>query len=315
MHILETISIIVPCYNEEETISKFFSVFMTDTEPMHEKVSFEFIFIDDGSKDNTLKEIKKLQSISNEVHYISFSRNFGKEAAMYAGLKKSAGDYAAIMDVDLQDPPSTLIEMYDIVKNGEYDCAAARRSDRQGEPVIKSFFSRKFYKIINMLSETEFVDGARDFRLMSRRMVNSILKLSEYNRFSKGLFSWVGYNTKWISYENKQRSAGSTKWNFFKLFLYSLDGIIAFSTMPLAVSSVLGILCILISLLLILAVIFKTLIWGDPVAGYPSLVCIILLIAGLILFSIGILGQYTAKIYLEVKNRPIYIIKESDDTE
>lgn len=312
---METISIIVPCYNEEETISKFFSAFITDTEPMREKVSFEFIFIDDGSKDNTLKEIKKLQSISNEVHYISFSRNFGKEAAMYAGLKKSAGDYAAIMDVDLQDPPSTLIEMYDIVKNGEYDCAAARRSDRQGEPVIKSFFSRKFYKIINMLSETEFVDGARDFRLMSRRMVNSILKLSEYNRFSKGLFSWVGYNTKWISYENKQRSAGSTKWNFFKLFLYSLDGIIAFSTMPLAVSSVLGILCILISLLLILAVIFKTLIWGDPVAGYPSLVCIILLIAGLILFSIGILGQYTAKIYLEVKNRPIYIIKESDDTE
>lgn len=312
---MKVISIIVPCYNEEETVEKFFSAFMEETQPMRDKVSFELIFINDGSHDDTLNEIKKLKSKSSEVHYISFSRNFGKEAAMYAGLQKSTGDFVSIMDADLQDPPSMLIQMYDIVKDGEYDCAATRRSDRHGEPIIKSFFSKKFYSVINSLSETEFVDGARDFRLMSRRMVNSILKLSEYNRFSKGLFSWVGYKTKWLSYENTERVAGSTKWSFYKLLLYSFDGIVAFSTKPLAVSSLFGMLCILTALLLIVTVIIKTLIWGDPVAGYPSLVCIILLIAGLILFSIGIMGQYISKIYLEVKNRPLYIIEEDDYSE
>lgn len=307
---MDKISIVVPCYNESDVIPLFYS---SVTEVM-EKIGtdYELIFVDDGSSDGTLNLIKMLADKDNKIKYISFSRNFGKESAMYAGLEASDGDYTAIMDVDLQDPPELLIEMYNELKKGEYDCVAARRATRRGEPPIRSFFARCFYKIINKISSTEFVDGARDFRLMTKAMVESALSLKEYNRFSKGIFSWIGYNTKWISYENVERRAGSTKWNFMKLLFYSIDGITAFSTAPLSIASVLGIICCLLAIIMIIVVIVKTLIWGDPVAGYPSLVCIIFMLSGVQLFSIGIIGQYISKTYMESKNRPIYIAKESN---
>ena len=275
-------------------------------------VEFEYVFVNDGSRDKTLDVLKSYADSDPRVKYVSFSRNFGKEAAMYAGLKAARGDYIAIMDVDLQDPPELLDEMYKAVTDEGYDCAASRRTTRKGEPPIRSFFARCFYRLINKISKTEIVDGARDFRLMTRQMVDAILSMTEYNRFSKGIFGWVGFNTKWLEYENKERVAGETKWSFWKLFLYSLDGIIAFSTAPLAIASLIGFLFCIVAFVMILVIIVKTLVFGDPVAGYPSLVCIIFLVSGVQLFCLGILGQYLAKAYLETKSRPVYIVKESN---
>ena len=308
------ISIIVPCYNEEAAIPYFYDAITQQSELMREKfgVEFEYLFINDGSRDKTLDILKKYAELDLRVKYISFSRNFGKEAAMYAGLKNAEGSYVAIMDVDLQDPPHMLTEMYESIVNDGYDCVSTRRTTRKGEPPIRSFFARCFYKLINKISKTEIVDGARDYRLMTRKMVDAILDMGEYNRFSKVIFGWVGFNTKWLEYENMERVAGETKWSFWKLFLYSLDGIIAFSTAPLAIASIIGFLFCIIAFIMIFVIIAKTLILGDPVAGYPSLVCIIFLVAGVQTFCIGILGQYLSKTYLETKKRPIYIIKESN---
>lgn len=303
------ISIVIPCYNEEKAIGIFLDEISKTEKLMTEKYNenFEYIFIDDGSTDGTLAEIKK-----HDVKFISFSRNFGKEAGLYAGLKAAKGDYVAVMDVDLQDPPELLDQMYSLLKSEDYDCVATRRSTRKGEPPIRSAFAKLFYNMINKISDTEIVDGARDYRLMKRKMVDAILSLGEYNRFSKGLFSWVGFKTKWIEYENIERSAGTTKWSFWKLFKYSLDGIMAFSVTPLAIASVIGILLCALAIFMIFVIVAKTLIWGDPVAGYPSLICVILLMSGIQLFCTGIVGQYVAKMYLETKQRPIYIIREDN---
>ncbi len=306
----DKISIVVPCYNEGKTIPVFYAALI----PVLEEIDaeYEILFIDDGSSDDTLFVIKSMTKQDHAIKYISFSRNFGKEAAMFAGLEAASGDYTVIMDVDLQDPPSLLKQMYADIRTGDWDCVAARRSTRSGEPPIRSFFAKMFYKLINKISSTEIVDGARDFRMMTCRMVQAVLSVREYNRFSKGIFSWVGFKTKWISYDNIERSTGETKWSFSKLLLYSLDGIVAFSTVPLSIASVLGILFCLIALVLILVVVTKTLIWGDPVAGYPSMICVIFLLSGVQLFSIGIIGQYLSKTYMESKGRPIYITRESN---
>lgn len=307
---MKKISLVVPCYNEEETINIFYQEIVKVFKKM-KTVSFEVIFVDDGSTDNTLNIIRDLSKDKN-VRYISFSRNFGKESAMYAGLKYSCGDYIAIIDADLQDPPSLLSEMYNILETGEYESVATRRVSRKGEPFIRSLFARMYYKIINKISKTEIVDGARDFRLMTRRMVNSVLELSEYNRFSKGIFSWVGYRTRWLEYENIERVAGSSKWSFFKLFLYSLESIVAFSTLPLSIASIIGVLFCLIAFIIIAIIIIKTLIIGDPTSGWPSMACIMFLIGGVQLLCTGIIGQYLSKTYLEVKKRPLYIVKETE---
>ena len=309
---MKKISIIIPCYNEEPTIPYFYEEINKISKQM--KNNFEFIFVNDGSKDNTINVIKEYAKKDKRVKYINFSRNFGKEAAMYAGLELSTGDYVAIMDADLQDPPSLLPEMLEILEkeNSEFDCVGTRRVTRKGEPPIRSFFARMFYKIINKISKIEMVDGARDYRLMSRQMVNSILELKEYNRYSKGLFQFVGYKTKWLEYENIERVAGETKWSFWKLFIYALEGIIAFSTAPLAISSIMGILFCIISFIMIILIIIRTLIFGDPTSGWPSLVCIIFFVSGIQLFCLGIMGQYLSKTYLETKNRPIYIVKDTN---
>lgn len=309
---MKKISIIVPCYNEEQAIPFFYDEITKTVEEM--KNNFEFIFINDGSKDKTIEVIKQYSKKDKRVKYIHFSRNFGKEAAMLAGLKLSTGDYVAIMDADLQDPPSLLPQMLNILEdpNNDYDCVGTRRVTRKGEPPIRSLFARMFYKIINKMSKIEMVDGARDYRLMSRQMVDSILELGEYNRYSKGLFQFVGYNTKWLEYENVERVAGETKWSFWKLFLYAIEGIVAFSTAPLAISSIAGILFCIISFIMIMIIIAKTIIFGDPTAGWPSLVCIIFFVSGIQLFCLGIIGQYLSKTYLETKKRPIYIIKETN---
>ena len=311
---MDKISIIVPCYNEEEAMPIFYKEITKVADKMKKKADFEFIFVNDGSKDKTLEVARELSDKDKRVRYVSFSRNFGKEAGMLAGLEASRGDYVAIMDVDLQDPPALVEEMYDTLKEGVYDCVATRRVSRDGEPPVRSFFAELYYKLINKISKTEIVNGARDFRLMTRQMVDSILELKEYNRFSKGIFSWVGYNTKWLEYKNVERVAGTTKWNFWKLFLYSLESIVAFSTVPLAIASILGILFCLIAFIMIIVIIIKTLTVGDPVAGWPSLVCIILLVSGIQLFCMGIIGQYLSKTYLEVKKRPVYIVKETEGT-
>ena len=311
---MEKISIIVPCYNEEEAMPIFYEEICKVAKKM-KKVDFEFIFVNDGSKDHTLDVARDLHKKDERVRYVSFSRNFGKEAGMYAGLEAARGDYVAIMDVDLQDPPALIEEMYETLKNEDYDCVASRRVSRKGEPPIRSFFARCYYKLINKISKTEIVDGARDFRLMTRQMVDSILELKEYNRYSKGIFSWVGYKTKWLEYENVERVAGTTKWSFWKLFLYSLESIVAFSTVPLSIAAVMGILFCLIAFVLIIVIVVKTLTVGDPVAGWPSMVCIIFFVSGIQLFCLGIIGQYLAKTYLEVKNRPIYIVKETEESE
>ena len=308
------ISIIVPCYNEQEALPIFYNEMCKVASSMMVKfpVEFEFLFIDDGSKDRTLSMIKDLSSKDSRVKYISFSRNFRKEAAIYAGFENASGDYVAMMDADLQDPPALLSDMYEILQDGEYDCVGTRRMNRKGEPPVRSFFARCFYRLINKISRTEIVDGARDFRLMTRQMADSVLEMKEYNRFSKGIFGWVGFRTKWLEYENVERVAGNTKWSFWKLFLYSLDGIIAFSTAPLSIASVFGMLFIVAAFILIMIIIIKTLLFGDPVAGYPSMMCVLFFIGGLQLFSIGILGQYLSKTYLETKHRPIYIIRETN---
>jgi glucosyltransferase len=305
----ELLSIVVPCFNEEETIQLFYDAILREAAKLS-TLEWEFLFVDDGSRDRTLERIRELQETDCRVHYISFSRNFGKEAAIYAGLRKAKGDYVVLMDADLQDPPEMIREMYCTVLEEGYDCTAARRVTRHGEPPLRSFFARCFYRLINAISRTEFVDGARDFRFMRRQMVDSILELTEYNRFTKGIFSWVGYRTKWLEYVNVERAAGTTKWSFWKLFLYSLDGIIAFTTAPLALASVFGMVFFLIALVMIVFIIIRTLIFGDPTAGWPSLVCIICLIGGVQLFCTGIVGQYLARTYLETKKRPVYIIRE-----
>ena len=304
---MDKISVIVSCYNEEESLPLFYKEMERVRKEDFQDVEFEYIFVNDGSKDNTLKEIKNLRENDSKVRYISFSRNFGKEAAMFAGLEAAEGDYITLMDADLQDPPSLLRQMY--------DCIGTRRVTRKGEPPIRSFFARIFYKLINKMSKVEMVDGARDYRLMTRQMVDAILQLKEYNRYSKGLFSFVGFNTKWIEYENVERVAGETKWSFWKLFKYAIEGITAFSTTPLIISSVIGLLFCLISFLLIIFIIIRTLIYGDPTSGWPSMVCIIFFVSGVQLFSLGIIGQYLSKTYLEVKHRPIYIVKETEKGE
>ena len=309
---MKKIAIVVPCYNEQEAIPYFYEEVNKVSNTMRDKTEFEFLFVNDGSKDDTLKVLRELSKKDERVKYISFSRNFGKESAMYAGLKEAAGDYVAIMDADLQDPPALLPEMFDTLEKGEYDCVATRRVTRKGESKIRSFFARLFYKIMNLISNTEVVDGARDFRLMSRQMVNAILEIGEYNRFSKGIFGFVGFNTKWLEYENIERVAGKTKWSFWKLLLYALDGFTAFSTKPLNISTFVGILFCLISLIMIIFIICKTLIFGDSVGGWPSLACIVLFVGGVQLFCTGIMGEYLSKTYLEVKNRPIYIVKETN---
>lgn len=309
------ISIVVPCFNEEESLPIFYKEICKIREKMKKEhqADFEIILVDDGSKDRTLQIMRQLANEDSGIRYLSFSRNFGKESAIYAGLKNTTGDYIAMMDADLQDPPELLLEMYGSSESGEHDCAGTRRMDRKGEPPIRSFFAHCFYKLINKMSKADIVDGARDFRLMTRQMTDAILEMGEYNRFSKGIFGWVGFRTKWLEYKNVERVAGNTKWSFWKLFLYSLDGIVAFSTAPLSIASVMGMLFLFVAFIMILVIIFKTLMFGEPVAGYPSTMCVMFFIGGLQLFSIGILGQYLSKTYLETKKRPIYIIKESND--
>ncbi len=308
----EKISVVVPCYNEEETILLFYQEITKIIEKMKKQVIFELIFINDGSKDKTLEKIKKLACTDKKVRYISFSRNFGKEAAMLAGLEYATGDYVTTMDVDLQDPPELLEEMYRLIKEEKYDCVATKSTSRNGYSLFRKFCTKWYYSIIRKFSKIEMVAGARDFRLMTRQMVNAVLSMKEYNRYSKGLFSFVGFDTKWIEYENQERVAGTTKWSIWKLFTYAFDGITAFSTMPLVISAVIGVLFCLIAFIMIVIIIFKTIVWGDPVSGWPSLVCIIFLVSGIQLFCIGISGYYLSKTYLETKRRPIYIIKETE---
>ena len=318
---MEKITVVVPCYNEEESLPIFYEemerVRKQDFNNLEneQKIEFEYIFVDDGSKDGTLNEMTQLSQKDSKVRYISFSRNFGKEAAILAGLDASTGDLVTLMDVDLQDPPSLLRKMYNIIKKEGYDCVATRRKNRKGEPPVRSFFARMFYKIINKMSDVEMVDGARDYRLMSRKVVDSIISMREYNRYSKGLFTFVGFKTKWISYENIERVAGKTKWSFWKLFKYALEGITAFSTAPLIFSSIIGLLFCLVAFLLIILIIVRTLVFGDPTSGWPSMVCIIFFVSGVQLFSLGIIGQYMSKSYLEIKHRPIYIIRETEKDE
>ena len=307
---MELLSVIVPCFNEEATVEGFFARTSAVCAALPD-IRTEYIFVDDGSRDGTLALVKELAARDSRVRWLAFSRNFGKEAALYAGLEHARGDYAVVMDADLQDPPELLPELLELVRGGEYDCAAVRRVDRKGEPPIRSWFARQFYKLINKMSRTEIVDGARDYRLMSRQMVDAVLRVTEYNRFSKGIFSWVGFRTKWVETENVQRAAGESKWSFFKLLVYALDGIIAFSTAPLAIASVLGLAFCVVAFFAIIFVIVRQLLWGGSAFGWPSLVCIILFLAGIQLFCIGIVGQYLAKTYLEVKNRPIYLLRES----
>ncbi len=305
------VSIVVPMYNEQESLGILYQELnrVTDTIKDYE---FEYLFVNDGSKDNTLQEIQKLAAADERVHYVSFSRNFGKEAALYAGLSNADGDYIATMDADLQDPPSLLPQMLAMIESQDCDNVATRRVNRKGEPPIRSFFARCFYKLMRRLSNIDIADGARDYRLMRRAMVDSILSVSEYNRFSKGIFAWVGYETKWLEFENVERSAGETKWSFWKLVRYSIDGIINFSNTPLQISSYLGMILTIVSFIAIIVEVIRALVFGDPVAGWPSLVCIITFIGGIELFCMGIMGQYIAKTYMEVKRRPHYIIKESN---
>lgn len=304
------LSVIVPCYNEEENVAPFYEELMKHVSFLAERdMELELLYIDDGSRDRTVEEIRKLRETDERVHMVSFSRNFGKEAAMYAGLENSGGDYVVFMDADLQDPPALLAEMFSYIEQG-YDSVATRRVSRKGEPPIRSFFARRFYRLMKRISRTEIMDGARDYRLMTRQVVDAILSMKEYNRFTKGIFGWVGFETKWLEYENVERARGETKWGFWKLFVYSLDGIAAFSTAPLMLASVVGVLFCIIAFLMIIFIIVRKLIFGDPVSGWPSLVCIILMTSGVQFFCTGILGQYLAKTYMEVKNRPIYLVKE-----
>ena len=307
------LSVVVPCYNEEATLPFFHEEMMKQISSLIEAgviKDYEFVFVDDGSKDSTASIMQELAQTDDRVHYIILSRNFGKEAAMLAGLQNASGQYAVVMDADLQDPPALVPQMLEAVQSGEFDCAGTRRVTRKGEPPIRSFFARSFYRFMAKLSDIEVVDGARDFRLMNRMYIDAVLSLQERNRFSKGIFPWVGFKTKWFEYENVNRVAGETKWSFWKLFVYSLDGITAFSSRPLAIASIFGTIAFLISIVLIIIIVARRIIFGDPVAGWASTICIILLLSGVQLFSIGILGQYLAKTYTEVKQRPQYIVRE-----
>lgn len=307
---MSMLSVIVPCYNEEENVAPFYEELMKHVSFLAERdIELEVLYIDDGSSDHTVNEVRKLREKDERVHLVSLSRNFGKEAAMYAGLENADGDYVVLMDADLQDPPSLLAEMFSYVEQG-YDCVATRRVSRKGEPPIRSFFARMFYHLMKRISKTEIMDGARDYRLMTRQVVDAILSMTEYNRFTKGIFGWVGFETKWLEYENVERVRGETKWSFWKLFMYSLDGITAFSTVPLMLASVVGVLFCVLAFVMIVFIIVRKLIFGDPVSGWPSLVCIILMTSGVQFFCTGILGQYLAKTYMEVKRRPIYLVKE-----
>ena len=307
---MKLLSVIVPCYNEQEVVEDFYTEFMKLIPFLDEKkIDVELLFIDDGSKDNTVKEIKRLREKDDKVHMISFSRNFGKEAAIYAGLENSKGDYVVVMDADLQDPPALLPEMFAGIEEG-YESVATRRVNRKGEPVIRSFFAKMFYRIMRKISKADIVDGARDYRLMTRKFVDSVLKISEYNRFTKGIFGWVGFETKWITFENIERQKGQTKWSFWKLLIYSIEGIVGFSTVPLAFASVVGIIFCGFAFAFLLFIFGRAMLFGDPVAGWPSTICIILLVSGVQMFCMGIMGQYLAKTYLEVKHRPIYVVDE-----
>ena len=314
---MKLVSVVVPCYNEQEVLPMFYDEITKVTGQMSQtypELTFEYLFINDGSKDTTLDILRSLAEKDSRVRYISFSRNFGKESGMFAGLKNAKGDYIVVMDADLQHPPAFLPEMYSYVRNGEFDCATTRRVSRKGESKIRSWFARMFYKIMNKISQTEIVDGAQDFRFMSRQMVDAILEMSEYNRFSKGIFSWVGFKVRYIEYENVERPAGTTSWSFWGLFKYSLEGIMAFSTAPLAVASMLGIICCIIAFVLILVTIIKSILGLNYAPdGYPTIICLIFLFSGLQLFSTGVLGQYLSKTYLETKKRPIYITKETEE--
>ncbi len=313
---MSLISIIVPCYNEEAVLPLFYEEIQKIMEQMraeHSHLTFELLFIDDGSRDKTLAILREMALNDQRVRYISFSRNFGKEAGMYAGLENAKGDYCVVMDADLQHPPAFLPQMYNYVKDGEYDCATTRRVSRKGESKIRSAFARTFYKIMNKISQTEIVDGAQDFRFMTRQMVDAILSMKEYNRFSKGIFSWVGFKVRYIEYENVERAAGTTAWSFWGLFRYSLEGIFAFSTAPLALASLLGVISCLIAFIMCIVIIIKTLAFGDPVAGFPTIMCVMFFLGGLQLFCTGILGQYLSKTYLESKHRPVYLMRENED--
>ena len=307
----DIISIVVPCHNEEEMVPIFHKEITAVSEQLPDAV-FEMIFVNDGSKDATLAELKRLASLDERVHYLSFSRNFGKEAAMVAGLRHATGNYVAVMDADLQDPPALLVEMVALIRTGEYDCIGTKRLDRKGEPPIRSFFARQFYQLINRISDTEIVDGARDFRLMTRQMVDAVLEMTEYNRFSKGIFSWVGFETKYLSYENQERVAGKTTWSFWSLFKYSLDGIVAFSEAPLAIAAFTGFLSFAVAILAALILTVRTLVFGNATSGWTSLIVIILGMGGLQLLCLGILGKYLGKTFMETKRRPLYILKETD---
>ena len=307
----DIISIIVPCHNEEEMVPIFHKEIAAVSEQIPD-AAFELIFVNDGSKDATLAELKRLAALDERVHYLSFSRNFGKEAAMVAGLRHATGNYVAVMDADLQDPPALLVEMVALIRIGEYDCIGTKRLDRKGEPPIRSFFARQFYHLINRISDTEIVDGARDFRLMTRQMVDAVLEMTEYNRFSKGIFSWVGFETKYLSYENQERVAGKTTWSFWSLFKYSLDGIVAFSEAPLAIAAFTGFLSFAVAILAALILTVRTLVFGNATSGWTSLIVIILGMGGLQLLCLGILGKYLGKTFMETKRRPLYILKEKD---
>lgn len=307
-----TITLIVPCYNEEESLPLFYEA-VCEVACGIPDYAVTMLFVNDGSKDGTLGIMRELAAKDERVHYLSFSRNFGKEAAMYAGFCNAKGDYIAVMDADMQDPPSLLPEMIRLLETGEYDSVATRRVTREGEPPIRSFFARMFYRIINRISDADVVDGARDFRLMKREMVEAIVSMCEYNRFSKGIFGWIGFRTYWLPYKNVERIAGETKWNFFSLFKYSIDGIVNFSQAPLSIASISGLLFTLIAFLMIIFVAVRKILFGDPVAGWASTVCIILFIGGIQLLCMGIIGQYLAKTYLEVKRRPHYIVSETND--
>lgn len=308
------LSVIVSCYNEEKALPFFYEEVGKVVKDI-KGLDYELIFVDDGSKDNTLNIIKAYSKIDKKVKFISFSRNFGKEAAMIAGLEYSKGDYVTLMDADLQDPPSLLPKMYEIITKEGYDVVGTRRVTRKGEPKVRSFFARKFYRIINKMSKIEMVDGARDYRLMKRKVVDAIISMKEYNRYSKGIFSFVGFKTKWLEYENIKRVAGESKWSFFKLFKYAIEGIVGFSTFPLVLSALIGLIFCLLAFIMIIVIIVKTLIFGDPVSGWPSTICIIFFIGGVQLFVMGIIGEYLAKTYMETKNRPIYIISETEKDE
>lgn len=309
---MKKLTVIVPCYDEQEALPIYYKEMCKIMLRMQD-VDMELLFVDDGSTDRTLSVMKELHTVDEKCRYLSFSRNFGKEAAIYAGLKNADSDYVAIMDVDLQDPPELLPKMYQILEEEGYDNVATRRSTREGEPKIRSFLSESFYKFINHISKTEIVNGARDYRLMKRKMVDAVLEMSEYNRFSKGIFEWVGFRTKWLEYENVERSAGETKWSLRKLFTYSLEGIMGFSVAPLSLASVIGLAFCVLSFLMILVIVVRTAVWGDPVDGWPSLVCITFMVGGVQLLCTGIVGQYLAKTYLETKHRPIYILKDSSE--